>query len=231
MRTIAGLIVGVALGILLMYFTVSTAKVGRLTERRPAPLPTATAAPIPATVGTPSLAARLGEAAGTAAAAALAGQANVLLVGDSDDPLVADALRGFRQVMAARPETTVVEVSGGAAAIDRLSGMAAVFCPDHGQLQAWREQAGGKGFPPVYTVGWSEWLVGACGVEPPPVVGVAVVAPAAAVRQATPQAASGMPSMLAQEPLPAVVLSPAQFAAAFALPGSILPSTPAAEKP
>lgn len=231
MRTIAGLIVGVALGILLMYCTISTAKVGRLTERRPAPLPAAVAAPIPATAGTPSLAARLGEAAGKAAAAALTGRANVLLVGDPNDPLTADALGGFRQSMAARPETTVVEVSGGAAAIDRLSEMAVVFCPDHRHLQSLHEQAGEKVLPPVYTVGWSEWLIGACGVEPPPVVGVAVVAPAVAVRQATPQAASGMPAMPAQEPPPAVVLSPAPFAAAFALPGSALPATPAAEKP
>ncbi len=231
MRTIAGLIVGVALGILLTYFTISTAKVGRLTERQPAPLPAVVAAPVPAMVGTPSLAARLGEAAGTAAAAALSGRANVLLVGGSNDPLTADALRAFRQVMAARPETTVVEVSGGSAASDRLSEVAVVFCPDHGQLRSLCEQAGGKVLPPVYTVGWSEWLIGVCGAEPPPVVGVAVVAPAVAVRQATPQAASGMPAMPAPEPPPAVVLGPAPFVAAFALPGSALPSVPATEKP
>jgi len=225
MRTIAGLIVGLALGILLMYFTLSTVKVSHLSSRPPATAnpspvcpPPVVMAEAPAASAPPALAQRLGEAAGRAAVPALRGAATVLVLESPDVPLAAGAVAGFRQALATRAETTLVGVADIAAVLGRLDDAAAVFCPDHAQLAALDAQAAGRKLPPVYTVGWSEWLLGACAAGPTPVVGVAVVDPAAAVRLLTPRAEAAPAAAPAASEAPVVVLTPAQFAAAFARP-------------
>jgi hypothetical protein len=211
MRTVTGLIVGLALGILLMYSAVSTVRVQRLKELEPAaPSP---AVALPAVAEPLSLSQRLGVAAAQAACADLAAPATVLLLDGGGEPSTAQAVAGFRSSAAALPGITLVEVASTAAAVEQIGSAARLFCPDHDRLREVLEKAGDRTLPPVYTVGWSEWLLAACAGPVAPVAGVAVVDPAVAARLITP--AAGVPAAPALATAALVVLTPAQFVAVF----------------
>ncbi|NLF18178.1 MAG: hypothetical protein GX595_13150 [Lentisphaerae bacterium] len=216
MRTVAGLITGLALGILLMYFSLSTVEVGRLSAPPPGAALAAEGSPGAA------LARRLGAAAGAAAAAAGPETATLLAVADPAAPLAAAALEGFREAIAAHPGMTLVAVASPAEAAARLDAAAALFCPDHRDLQRLRDEVTDRALPPAVTIGWSDWLLDPDRSDRPPIAGVAVPHPAAALRRLTPRWDTGDDtSGDATEPATAVtVLSPAELRAAFALPES-----------
>lgn len=226
MHTIAGLIVGLALGILLMYFTISTVRVTGLKE---APPRVAEAVPAP-----PPLAQNLGEAAAGALAEAIGTPATVLVLSAGTEgatALATGALAGFRRAMAAQAGVTLVEVASADAAREHTADVSAIFCPDHGQLQALAAAGSASPLPPTYTVGWSAWLLSACAAEHAPVAGVAVLEPGAALRALTPQADAAGAVCPPAAALPVVVMTPAQFLAAFTVAARAADDPPAAAQP
>lgn len=207
MRTVAGLITGLALGILLMYFSLSTVEVGRLTTPQPGSTPAVHDADA-------ALARRLGAASGQAAAAAVAEAGTILAVADPAEPLATAALEGFRDALSEHPGITLLAVATPAEAAPHLGTARGLFCPDHRDLQRLCDGSPEGPLPPTWTLGWSAWLLDTVQADCPPVAGVAVPHPAAALRQLTLR----WDGDDTDAPAPAVtVLTPTALQAAFAL--------------
>jgi hypothetical protein len=215
MRTVAGLIVGLGLGILLMYFAVSSF---RAVSLKPQPRPVEAGPPVPTPSSTVTLPSRLGAAAADAALAGLADGAAVLLVASTLTPDAALAAEGFQAAIAGRTGIRLLSVAHVGEALPLLDGAACVFCADHSRLGGLLAAAEGHPLPPVYTVGWSAWLIEACGAPRSPITGVAVADPSFANRLLTPCFGDPAESAFAAVGARAVVLTPAQVIAAFGAP-------------
>jgi|GEM_PF-2909612 len=215
MRTIAGLIVGLGLGILLTYFTVSTARVQGLRTQPPQRSETGQPAQAGA-AGPTALAEGLGEAAAQAVLKDLREDGKVLVVDSGGGPAAA-AAAGFRRALGAVPGRPQVAAASVSEAMPLLAGADRVFCADHGRLRELLEQADGRALAPLYTVGWSQWLLTVCARADSPIAGVAVADPAGAVRVLT--VCQDQTAESASAEVQAVVLAPAQVTAAFGPPG------------
>jgi hypothetical protein len=217
MRTIAGLIVGLALGILLMYFTVSAFRVQSIRTQAPTPQIAVVQPVLPESLATwqGATARHLGETAAGVVTTGLPEQAAILVVEAPGVGAAAQATAGFREAIAAerRPRLTVAATP--AEAIVHLAAAARVFCADHSLLEELLEQAGDRELPPVYTIGWSDWLLKLCAAPNPSIAGVAVVEPGTALRLLTPNLSRPAESASAVTGIRAVVLTPRQMAATF----------------
>lgn len=227
MRTIAGLIVGLGLGLLLSYFTASTARVQGLKAQPPA----ATAPEGPETPGA-ALAVSLSAAAAAAATAGLEEGAVVVVVDDQGPDTVSLEAVAFTGAAGARPGLRIEVVGSVAEAVPLLATAERVFCPYHSQLRELLVQAGDRRVPPLYTVGWSAWLLSLCAAADSPLTGVAVADPAAAVRALTPCQDEQGPPEAGTAPVAVAVLTPAQVVAAFGTPaGTTAAADPGSRRP
>ena len=223
MRSMVGLIVGVGLGILLMYFSVSTFRVTEMMSKtgqssaspeanshlpvrvaemvdrqRESALGNALAERLRATCKPGSivlvLCSRRAAPAGRAVAAAL--RKNLSASGDGIEVRRADTVE---TVFTTTPGPTVI------------------VCPDHDELRRLMEKAATRGgtLPPLYTAGWSSWLARACARESTPIAGVALIVPAGEIRLANrfESGRGAAASAAAARDTVALVFSPADIAA------------------
>jgi hypothetical protein len=229
MRSTVGLIVGLALGILLTYFVTSTFRVKGLADRQGNPEPGNTrdsAAGSDRSGERRLLAERLGRALAQHLRRTLAeGDTVVLLHANPDLPDAATAEEAVRRSIRTAGQLRLVEVQRPEELDDGARQAQALVCADHDRMRQLADDAGGR-LPPLYTLGWSQWLLTACAADPPALTAVALVVPAHAVHRHTPVMSrrDGQDPCTETEAPGPLILSAAEVEALFGTPGPVAPA-------
>lgn len=211
MRTTIGLIIGLALGMLLMHFSTSAFRLKKLSDDTAA---APTRPPLPATPP--------GMALETAAPAlsrvllrewqSLPGPGAIVgVVSASDEaPFVRAVIATVIRELTTAEDVAPRESADPAGWFADIASVRALFCADHSLLaELLEEQPEAAGFlPPIYTIGWSPRLQAICRTRPDAVGGIAVLMPIDHLRRLNQmhQAMSSAPS--APRLVEAVILTP-----------------------
>jgi len=225
MRSLVGLIVGVGLGTLLTYFSLTAFRVTELAlsqppQRQDANGGQALLAPDAADAGRRQR--ELTELGRTAAnhlmeTCMLNGTVIVL---DSSHGLedAATITEAFRATLDTSTTIQILQAKRLHGLLDGPLAAAALFCADHDDLRDLTADASTRGrpLPPLYTAGWSPWLDRVCTQSPSPVAGVALTVSGRALRDVNPvlgEADTSSPPQFSDLASMAVVFVPADLVA------------------